>query len=122
MTDKPQIPEGQIQVNSKKIFAAPNQEPIVFVNAAEFSAAGMDVFMDLGVVPVDSVGAAIKASQEHPDVPPEMEFHVSHRFAMSFQGAVLIHQRLTQLLQQSNQQISALKEQQVKLPGKEGKP
>lgn len=117
MTAKPQVPGGQIQVRSKKVLAK-SAEPIVFVNAAEFSAAGMDIYMDLGVVPVDAIGAAMKAHQENPEVPPEMDFHVSHRFAMSIQGAILIHQRLTHLLQQSTAQIATLKEPQIEVPDK----
>ena len=77
----------------------------MFINAAEFSAAGMDVFMDVGVVPVESVSAAMKAAQENPEVPPEIDFYICHRFGMSFQSATLIHQRLTQLLQQSVAQV-----------------
>lgn len=73
----------------------------MFINAAEFSANGVEVYMDVGVVPVESVSAAMKAAKDNPGVPPQMDFHVSHRFGMTLSAAALISQRLMALLHQS---------------------
>lgn len=93
-----QVPE-QMRVNSRKVFG-PEKET-VFINSAEFSGIGMEIFMDVGIVPVESMNQAIKSHNEDPKNIPSVDFHVSHRFGMSIQSAVLIHQRLTQLIQQS---------------------
>jgi hypothetical protein len=109
---------GQMPVSSRKIFMRTSEEPPVFINSAEFASAGMDVFMDVGVVPVESIVAAAKVYREHPDKPAPIEFHVSFRFGMSLQAAILIHQRLTQILQQG---AAAQQEgQEPPVPEKEG--
>jgi hypothetical protein len=102
---------GQMPVVSNKIVRA-SEEPPVFINSAEFSGMGMDVFMDVGIVPVESISVATKTYQENPDKPPSVDFHVSFRFGMSVQSAILIHQRLSQFLQQSVSQASAYMERQ----------
>jgi hypothetical protein len=109
-TQPPALP-SQMSVASRKVLMRTSEEPPVFINAAEFAAMGMDVFMDVGVTPVESVNAAIQLYKDHPNEPPPVDFHVSFRFGMSIQTAMLIHQRLTQLLQQSVVQTAALLEQ-----------
>jgi hypothetical protein len=110
MADSTPFSKGQMQVRSRKV---PAPEPIVFVNAAEFSASGMEVYMDLGVIPVDAIAAALQAAKDNPGEPPIMDFHVSHRFGMSFHAAALIHQRLTLLLQHSAAQLKDAMPEQV---------
>ena len=102
--------ENQIQPNpahmpvaSRKILMRTSEEPPVFINSAEFSAMGMDVFMDLGVVPVESFNAALKLFREDPTKPAPIDFHVSFRFGMSIQTALMMYQRLTQLIQTQSQ-------------------
>jgi len=72
---------------------------------------GMDVFMDVGVVPAESLGAAVKFSNENPGVPAPVDFHVSFRFGMSVQSAIMIHQRLSQLIQQHAEMAARTNEQ-----------
>lgn len=97
----PTPPPGQMPVISRKVFMRSSEEPPIFINSAEFTGMGMDVFMDLGVVPAESVNEAIKLYKEDPSKPVPVDFHISFRFGMSIQSAIVIHQRLSMLLQQS---------------------
>jgi len=87
-----------------------SEEPPVFVNSVEFSSMGMDVFMDLGVVPVESFNAALKLFREDPSKPAPVDFHVSFRFGMSVQSAMMMYQRLVQLIQTQTQLAKAADE------------
>ncbi len=123
MADKvDQIPPalpGQMHVTSRKIFLPSGEEPPIFINSAEFVGMGMDVFMDVGVVPVESIAAATKTYQANPERPALVDFHVSFRFGMSIQTALMIHQRLTHLIQQSAAQVEGIKE--LSQPHNEGR-
>lgn len=111
MADNPIMPPplpGQMPVISHKVLMRSSEEPLTFINSAEFAASGMDVFMDVGVVPVESVHAAAVQYKADPSKPAPVEFHVSYRFGMSLQSAIMIHQRLTLLIQQSAMNIQAM--------------
>ena len=89
---------GQVQALSQKVFSrdeddAPSPK---YVNNVEFIASGMDVFMDAGTVSPESIRGALemKASGKNPAV----KFHVDFRFGMSIQTALILHQRLEELL------------------------
>jgi hypothetical protein len=95
---------AQIQAQTKKMFlrsgdAAPSPK---YVNNVEFSAVGMDVFMDAGTVPPEAIRDAAASNAQ----PPTVEFFIDFRFGMSLQSAVLMHQRLTELLQASAKQAA----------------
>jgi len=109
------VPPGQMPVTSRKVFMRSGEEPPIFINSAEFAGMGMDVFMDVGVVPVESVTAAAKIYQENPAKPGLIDFHVSYRFGMSIQAAMMIHQRLSQFIQSAAAQMQTMAEQ-VKPP------
>jgi hypothetical protein len=96
-------------VSQKILSPTADGTPRVFINSAEFSGAGMDVFMDVGVVPIESMGAAAEQFKRDPSAPAKIEFHISFRFGMSLQSAAMIHQRLTQFLQRA----SLMAEQQI---------
>lgn len=118
-TPPPASLPGQVPVISRKVLMRSSEEPPVFINSAEFTMMGMDVFMDVGVVPAESLAAALKIFQESPGKPAPVDFHVSFRFGMSIQSAVMIHQRLSQLIQQSVAQMQVMAKQQGHVP-KEG--
>ena len=63
---------------------------------------GMDIFMDVGTVSPESVNAAMQASKTSGI--PTVEFNVHHRFALTLQTAMLINQRLTELIKRSIEQ------------------
>jgi hypothetical protein len=100
-------PLGAMQIASHKHFAGTSEGSTAFINHAEFSAMGMDVFMDVGVIPVDSLASAMKIHQERPDEAAPVDFYVTFRFGMSVQTAVLMCQRLTQIVQQFQQQLES---------------
>ena len=109
---------GQMAISPKKIVLRP-EEPISFINAVEFSGNGMELFMDLGVITPESAVAAAQLFKANPNVPAPVDFHVSSRFALSIQGAMLIHQRLTLLLQQIGSINPTLIDQATPPPDKE---
>jgi hypothetical protein len=96
---------GPMQVTSRKHFMHTSDGPPTFINSVEFAAMGMEVFMDVGIVPVESVASAAKLYQENPTEAVPVDFHISFRFGMSFQAAIMMHQRLTQLVQQFQQSV-----------------
>ena len=88
---------GQLQAAAKKVFSpasddAPSPE---FVNHVEFSAVGMDLFMDVGTVSPESIRDAMLSG----DKPPSVRFNVSSRFGMSLQTAAVMLQGLATLVQ-----------------------
>jgi hypothetical protein len=109
----PKPPFGHMPIQPRKVFVRPDQ-PLFFINATEFTGVGMDVFMDVGVITAESAAAAAAIYKEHPEAPAPADFQVSFRFGMTIQAAVIMHQRLTQLLQvtqtQQSQQLAALAE------------
>jgi hypothetical protein len=107
--DEQELPKGQMRVNSKKVFLSSSEGPPIFINAAEFAANGIEVYMDVGVVSVESVNRASQAFQMDPTVIPDIDLQVSHRFAFSMQAAALIHQRLTAMLQESAKTLNVAK-------------
>jgi hypothetical protein len=96
----PAAVQGQMQIIPKKVILRP-EDPRFFVNAAEFSGNGMDIFMDLGVITPESAAEAAKLYKEHPGAPVPVDFAVSFRFGLTVQTAILLHQRLALLLQQA---------------------
>lgn len=75
---------------------------------------GMDVFMDVGIVSVETVSAAMQQQKDHPEESLQVDFSVSHRFGMSLASAMMIHQRLTQFIEQSVARVNQDIEQQQK--------
>jgi hypothetical protein len=67
---------------------------------------GMDVFMDAGVVSPESVTAALANAPA--EGIPTVDLHVTVRFGMSLQTAMMMHQRLTDLLSHAQQQAAAM--------------
>jgi hypothetical protein len=93
------VKTGNISAATRKVFLRPDDAPAfpIFINAVEFSAIGMDLLMDGGVVSPESVNEA-QAKLKEGGNPPLLDVHVIFRAAMSFQTATLMHQRLGELL------------------------
>jgi hypothetical protein len=98
-----------LQATAQRVFSRGNDDPPypVYVNGIEFAGIGLDMFMDVGVVSPEAVGSAQKQSAAEGEL-PVVPFLVNFRFAMSFQTAVIMQQKLTELLKQSTDQIKAL--------------
>jgi len=91
----------QLQAGSKKVFSRGNDEPLypTYTNAVEFAGLGMDVFMDVGAVAPESVQGALDATRKPgSEGRPTVNVSVLYRFAMTIQTAMVMHQRLTQLI------------------------
>ena len=111
---------GQVQAVSKRVFRGDHFPDPMYVNAVEFTSMGMDVFMDAGIVSPESVAAAVEKSSGGGD-PPVVDFVVTFRLGMSFQTALMLQQRLGDMLQRSHAQLAAQVEQAEKQQGqKEG--
>ncbi len=110
------ITAAQIAAKSRRVFSRSDEEPPhpVYINAVEFSAMGMDVLMDVGVVTPEAINAALQ-QKSTADVVPTVDFLVNYRFGMSIQAAMMMHQRLTELLRQSQIQAAAAMEQAKKV-------
>jgi hypothetical protein len=105
-TENPQQSGGaqtpQLQASSVKVFMrgsadAPSPE---YANNVEFNAVGMDVFMDVGTVSPETIKDAMQTQAEGKQL-PTVKFNVDFRFGMSLQTAMVMYQRLTELLNQS---------------------
>lgn len=109
------ITSGQVAARAQRVFSRGNEEPPqpVYINAVEFSAMGMDVFMDVGVVTPEAINAVLQ-QKSAADVIPTVNFLVNFRFGMSLQATMMMHQRLTELLRQSQIQAAAAMEQAEK--------
>jgi hypothetical protein len=94
----------QIQAASHKAFSRESDEAPCphYVNNVEFTASGMDVFMDAGTVAPEAIRDAMEGKAGDP---PSVKFNVDFRFGMSLQTALLLHQRLGALLQASARQL-----------------
>lgn len=112
---------GQVQALSHKVFSRGGDDPPSpkYVNNVEFIASGMDVFMDAGTVSPESVKDAIEMKSTGKN--PTVNFIVDFRFGMSLQTAVLLHQRLTDLLKAHTGMMKESMEAQTKkgTPAKE---
>lgn len=99
----------QIQAASRKVFYRKNDDPPypTYANAIEFTTMGMDIFMDVGAAHPESIQEAIRATQNPQDGPPHVDVSVQFRFGMTLQTAIQMHQRLTQMLQATQEQIKA---------------
>lgn len=109
-TSKPKL--QQLQAASKKVFSVGDNEPPypTFTNVIEFSGAGVDVFMDIGSVAPEAIQAAIKTAEESersPENHPIVNVHIIHRFAMTLQTAMQMHQRLSELIAMTTAQLQA---------------
>jgi len=100
MTTKPR-PET-FNVTSRKVFSRDaNAAPApVYANNIEFAAMGVEVFMDVGTVDLESIHAAVQANAngESPES-TVVDFNVQEPFAMTMQTAIQMHQKLTAMIQ-----------------------
>jgi hypothetical protein len=90
----------QLQAVSQKAFSRNSDEAPSpnYVNNVEFAASGMDVFMDTGTVSPEAIRDALEIMKSS-DKTPAVKFIVDFRFGMSIQTAIVMHQRLSALLQ-----------------------
>lgn len=101
---------------SKKTFSRGHDEPSypLYTNAIEFASMGVDVFMDVGTVAPEAVQAALQRQQQNPGV-QLLDFNVVYRFGMSLQTALQMHQRLTEIINRSRENMEgAIKESLLK--------
>jgi hypothetical protein len=100
---------GQVLAASKKIFTRSDKEPPypTYMNAIEFSGLGVDLFMDVGVVSPESIQAGMQAATSDPAAPVTIETLVLYRFAMTIQTAMQMHQRLTELIANTRNQLES---------------
>lgn len=117
MSDNPKS-RIKMQAYSRRSFVKnPGDAPLPeYVNAVEFSSTGMDVFMDVGVYSVEAANNAAIEFTKNPEEQPVVDVFVAHRFGMSMQTAMLMHQRLSLLIQSAS---SALRTEQAKGAEKE---
>lgn len=101
------IKSGQVQAESRKVFSRGDDDPPypTYTNSVEFTAMGIDVFMDVGIAQPESIQAALQASQNPSQGAPIVNVNVLFRFGMTLQTAAQMHQRLTELLQATQEQI-----------------
>ena len=86
----------------------PNLEPL-FTNHMEFVASGTDIFLDVGVIDPADMTEMIKSVEEHPDLAPEVKFHVLQRIVMSPATLFLLCNKVNSLLAQMKEQMDASK-------------
>lgn len=107
---------GQTQAVSKRVFVhnsgAPPQP--LYANAVEFSSMGVDVFMDVGIVSPEALQTAFQSKSAVRTV----DFEVLYRFGMSLQTAIQLHQRLSQLIEGTKNQLESLSPQAEPPAGK----
>jgi hypothetical protein len=109
MSSSPKSPI-KVEASSQRIFSMDPDGPPrpEFTNAVEFSGMGMDVYMDVGVYSIESANNAASEVAKNPEGgQPTVEVYVAHRFGMSMQTAVLMHQRLTQFIQATQAALQA---------------
>jgi len=112
MSDSPQNPplppQGQVAAISKRRFSRTEGDPpeVSYVNAVEFTALGMDIFMDVGIVSPETINKAREQEQLY-SAPLIVDFQVNARFGMTLQTAIMIHQRLTDVLKLLRTQTAA---------------
>jgi hypothetical protein len=92
-----QVHSGSIQATPERAFLRGSDDPPQpqYTNNVDFTASGMDVFMDVGTVAPEAVRKAMTAGEKLPAV----RFNVDFRFGMSIQTAAVMLQRLAGLVQ-----------------------
>jgi hypothetical protein len=96
-----------VQAASKKVFShTPDDPPFpTYTNIVEFTGLGIDVFMDIGVVSPESVQSAMDDKrQPAPPAIRTIDMNVLCRFGMTIQTAIMMHQKLTQLIEATKAQ------------------
>src|ERR1700734_967935 len=90
----------QMQAASKKIFSRTDADAPypVYTNAIEFTSMGVDIFMDVGIVSPEALLTAFHEHASAAEATPTVNFNVIHRFGMSLQTALQLHQRLSDLI------------------------
>ncbi len=98
---------SQVQALSRRVFERTSSEapPPTYINNVEFIGAGMDIFMDAGIVSPESVKETLETDPG--DGLRIVKFNVDFRFGMSLQTAMVMHQRLSDLIQQATAQLAA---------------
>jgi hypothetical protein len=111
------VPPGAVAAASKRVFAraAGDAPSPLFINAIELTSVGMDVFVDVGVVPPESLLAFQKNPPQEGDI-PFVDMFVTARYGMSVQTAIMLHQRLTVMLQQLGEQQQTQMEHMMPKP------
>jgi hypothetical protein len=104
--DPSSVRASQLQAMPQRVFSRGNDDPPypVYVNGVEFAGMGLDMFMDVGVVSPEAVGSAIQTESAKGEI-PVVPFLVNFRFVMSFQTAIAMQVKLTELLRQSSDRI-----------------
>ena len=99
---------AQIQAASRKIFPDGHNGPLypTYTNAVEFTAMGMDIFMDVGTVAPEAIQEAL-AKQTPETETPLVNLNVLYRFGMSVQTAIQLHEKLTELIQATHARIAS---------------
>ena len=105
VTNKP----GPMQALVKKVFAREENRPPypTYANAIDFTVVGMDVFMDVGAVEPESVQAAVLEQQSPEHGTPSVNLNVLFRFGMTIQTALLMHQKLSEMIKATTEQMAA---------------
>jgi hypothetical protein len=100
---------GQMRAAAKRIFSRREGDPPIpeYVNNLEFTSMGMDIFMDAGVVPPESIVKAMAQKSTEEETMAHVDFFIKFRFGMSIQTAMQMHQKLTQMLQLATTQAVA---------------
>jgi hypothetical protein len=105
-------PLGVLAAATRRVFSRSDNDPPIptYVNAIEFTGLGMDVVMDVGIVSPESIIKARDRAAKEPEstAPAVVDLQVFFRFGMSLQTAVLAHQRLSQMLQMTQEQQEAI--------------
>jgi hypothetical protein len=104
-----------LQAASKKVFShAPDDPPFpTYTNLVEFTGLGVDVFMDVGIVSPESVQSAMDDKRQPPAV-RTVNMNVLHRFGMTINTAILMYQKLGQLIDATKAQGEAVRETETK--------